>query len=562
MANPQFDFVPYPEQAQRLQKSAIEEAQRARTHTLTLPPAFWVVEPGDVGEWTSVRNGYSSKQFRVDAAVDKANLDVSLSLTEVDPSDYDWDRTTDLQPVTGGTTVSSPPPAQGVTSWNVQPYTLVDDTGVGRRPAILISWDGGQPGISGLQFEVRLASNSSIVTRGRSDRPTAGNLIITQSLLPATAYQVRGQYIPSSPRDMAWSGWTAVTTPDVRYSLAEFDAAVKAQVTTVQDALQDQLNFALQQIAAISANQDARNWSDKKEVRSQLAARSAAAFAAISDVQTVAVNTQTALASYQGTVTAQFATVNASITTNASAIATLNGYAAAAWSVALDVNGSIAGIQLVNGGSGTSSFVVTADKFQIKLPGYSGGAPVSVFTTGTIGGVASIGISGNVFLDGTLNASKIVAGSITTNQIAVGGVDLPNIIAGAVSNTQVFATSATGHVVATTTVCSQVVNIQSGKATIRYCGQWSSPDLDYAGNRPKNGVNIVVDGTVVKQFVWTMLFQSLANHFDLDAPINVEWTVTGLSAGNHTFAIQVTGVSGGGFLDCTAGQMYVTDFRR
>ncbi|UGX98225.1 phage tail protein [Bradyrhizobium barranii subsp. barranii] len=100
MADPSFDFVPYAEQAQRLQKSAIEEAQRARTHTLSLPPAFWIVEPGDVGEWTSQRNGYDAKQFRVDAMVDRANLDVILSLTEVDPSDYDWDSDADFTPVT------------------------------------------------------------------------------------------------------------------------------------------------------------------------------------------------------------------------------------------------------------------------------------------------------------------------------------------------------------------------------------------------------------------------------------------------------------------------------
>jgi hypothetical protein len=140
MASPSFDFVPYPEQAQRLQKSAIEEAQRARTHSLTLPPAFWIVEPGDVGQWTSARNGYSAKQFRVDAAVDRANLDVGLSLTEVDPSDYDWNTGTDFTPVTGGGTISNPPAPQAIDSFDAQPYTLVDSGGIARRPAILISW--------------------------------------------------------------------------------------------------------------------------------------------------------------------------------------------------------------------------------------------------------------------------------------------------------------------------------------------------------------------------------------------------------------------------------------
>jgi hypothetical protein len=77
------------------------------------------------------RNGYSAKQFRVDAAVDRANLDVGLSLTEVDPSDYDWNTGTDFTPVTGGGTISNPPAPQAIDSFDAQPYTLVDSDGIG-----------------------------------------------------------------------------------------------------------------------------------------------------------------------------------------------------------------------------------------------------------------------------------------------------------------------------------------------------------------------------------------------------------------------------------------------
>jgi hypothetical protein len=424
MANPAFDFVPYPEQAQRLQKSAIEEAQRARTHTLTLPPAFWIVEPGDVGQWTSVRNGYSAKQFRVDSVVDRANLDVLFSLTEVDPSDYDWTTGTDFTPVTGGGTISNPPAPQAIDSFDAQPYTLVDADGIARRPAILITW-GVQPGISAVQFEVRLASDGSSVTRGRSDRPTAGNLIISQSILPATAYQVRAQYVPSTPRDMLWSGWVNVTTPDVRFSLSEFDAALTAQVTTLRDSLQEQIDYALNQIAAIASNQDANNWIDKKKVRSQLSARSDAAFAEIEDVRTVAVDTQTAFASFSTTATATWGSTTAFVTNSATAISTLNGYAAAQYAVTLNVNGYATGFNLVNGGSGISTFTVVADKFQIQLPSYNGNAPLPVFTVGTVNGVAAVGINGaNMFLDGTLNARVIVAGSITSASGAIGALSV------------------------------------------------------------------------------------------------------------------------------------------
>lgn len=560
MANPAFDAVPYPEQVQRLQKSAVEEAQRARGHTIVLPPAFWIIEPGDVGEWTSARNGYSAKQFRVDGGTDKRNLDVVLMLTEVDPSDYGWDTSADFKPVTPGGTISNPPAPQGVALWDAQPYTLLDQTGLVRRPAVLISWDGTQPGCSGLKYEIRLASDGSSVTRGTVNSFSAGNRIITESILPATTYQVRGQYIPSLPRDMLWSDYVTVTTPDIRYSLAEFDAALKAQVTEIQDQMQAQIDEAVNRIAAIASEISSRTWLDKREVRSDLFAVAGDATARISSLETVVADDELAFANYQVTVSAQFATTNANVTTNASAIATLDDYAAAQYGVTLNVNGYATGFNLVNGGGGISSFTVVSDKFQIQLPGYNGGAPVAVFTTGTIGGVPSIGISGNVFLDGTLNASKIVAGSINTLQLAVNSVSLDNIIAGAVSNTQVFSTTAVSGVFVTTTFFSQAVTIRSGKATVIFTGEWQMGALNYGGLRPNPQIQLLVDGSVVKSFTWTMNYTPTGGNYEMLMPFTIEHTATGLSDGSHTFALRV--VNTGSRYDLPAGQCYITDFRR
>jgi len=85
LANVSFDFVPHPEQVQRLMKAALNEARRARRHTIMLPPKFWPLEPGDVIEWTSERNGYEAKLFRIDGMIDHGNADVTLDITEVDP---------------------------------------------------------------------------------------------------------------------------------------------------------------------------------------------------------------------------------------------------------------------------------------------------------------------------------------------------------------------------------------------------------------------------------------------------------------------------------------------
>lgn len=537
MANPAFDAVPYPEQAQRLQKSAVEEGQRARGHTVVLPPAFWTVEPNDVGEWTSERNGYSAKQFRVDAGTDKANLDAVLVLTEVDPFDYEWDRDSDLKPVTSGTTVSNPPAPQGIATFDAQPYKLLDDSGIARRPAILITWDGSQPGISGVQFEVRLASDGSNVTRGRTDRVTAGHFIITPSILPATTYQVRGQYIPSTPRDMLWSPWINVTTDDVRLSFAEFAADVKAQVTIIQDALEAKVDEAINRFAAIASDIAARAPLDKQEIRTQLAARSANAQAEIGEVRTVAVTSAAAFAAFSATATATWGSTSAFVTQSAAAIATLDGYAAASWGIDVGVDGVITGSIRLDGGASWSAVTILANKFQLQLPGYNGDAPIQPFTVGLIDGVAKIGISGTLVHDGTFYGSRIVAGSVNTTQLAINSVDINQIIDGAVSNSAsaegTFGTGSGG------TIASTNMTVKGGRAILM--GFVTATVTEEASSRSCTAT-LYVDGTPVKSGTSesAIKFHSLIDDskaFARIPPLAIAARVTGLADGNHTFAL-------------------------
>jgi hypothetical protein len=444
MASPSFDAVPYPAQVQRLQKSAIEEGQRARTHTIVLPPEYWVVEPGEVGTWTSVRNGYAGKLFRVDGAIDKANLDAGLSLTEVDPADFSWDHATEFKPVTSGPTGIPRPNPQGVIAWAAMPATLYDADGIGRRPAIRLAWDGSVPGVDGVQYEVRLTADHSDVTRGRTDQLAAGAVIVSHSLIPNTAYQARGQYLPSWPRDMLWSDWLDVTTPDVRASLADFSAAVTAQVTTVMDAMDTRLAEVEQRLATATSKIAARQWLDTKSVSNRLSLATDTAFAEILSVQTVSVAADAALASRIDTLTATvggntaaitsnataisnlttslasyltsasaastyatlsgLATTNASVTTQGTAITALNGYAAAQYSVTLDVNGYASGFNLLNGGGGISSATFLVSKFQIASPGVSGGAAVPIFTVANVGGVPKVALRADMYVDGGVTA--------------------------------------------------------------------------------------------------------------------------------------------------------------
>lgn len=436
-----FDAVPYAEQVQRLMKSALLEAQRARRHTYSMPPQFWLLEPGDIVGWSSARNGYIDKLFRVDGVVDKANADVILDLTEVDPSDYNFDHSSDFRPVPPVPIVFVRPAPQAVLDWYAEGAVVYDSDGLARRPAILLEWNGSVTSdIAAVQFEVREAfGGMKVVHANRMDNVAAGATLISQNLLPNQNYQVRGRYIPANPRETLWSDWIAVITPDVSLSIYDFGASLKYQMRKLQDLMQSQIDDLKAKLKA-TGNQDARNWLDKKEIRGQIAARFDKSYALVEQVQTVAVNTQQALASYTITTNARVAEIETSVTIVQESVADISGWAASQYAVRLDRNGHVLEFGLFNGGPGTGTATFRVDKFELFLNGVGNKAP---FVLGTINGTATFGFSGNMLLDGIVNAWHIAAGSINAGHIQAGvidathikqnGVTLDNIIANAMA---------------------------------------------------------------------------------------------------------------------------------
>lgn len=220
MADVSLDFVPYPEQVQRLMKSALLEGQRARRHTLVLPPAFWpYAVPGAILSWTSARNGYVNKQFRVDGAVDRANLDVMIDITEVDPADFDWDPETDYhEPVDGalGPIVPAPQPLVG---WQVFPASYGEP---GKElPSIRVAYPGNLDDVRAVRVQVRLAGEvdpffDGEVPYGDPDtNPNPASVILGGTFAPDTDHQARGLLVPEGDRETEWSEWLPVRTPNV-----------------------------------------------------------------------------------------------------------------------------------------------------------------------------------------------------------------------------------------------------------------------------------------------------------------------------------------------------------
>lgn len=207
-------------QVQRLMASALAEARRARRQTVVLPPFAQVLEPGDVIRNTSPRNGFSAKLFRIDGVTDRANLDVMIDITEVDPTDYD-------PPGSYKVPVFSPlgpvrPGPQVMGGWSVVPSNID-----GKKPAILVSCDADIDDVARVWVQVRLKASGAVVFDSDSAvyaDPYAW-LLSGAWCLSVTTYQVRGKYVPYSKRQTAWSDWLDVTTG--LYAETDFTATLQ-----------------------------------------------------------------------------------------------------------------------------------------------------------------------------------------------------------------------------------------------------------------------------------------------------------------------------------------------
>src|SRR5205085_709680 len=108
-------------------------------------------------------------------------------------------------------------------------------------------------------------------------------------------------------------------------------AGLSDRVTNRLKAVADRMDEISQFIASKVAEQDANNWLDKKRVRSELSSASERLTASIVEVQTVATDATTAIATLETSVTAAIDGVSASVSTVSSAVATVSGHLAASY---------------------------------------------------------------------------------------------------------------------------------------------------------------------------------------------------------------------------------------
>jgi hypothetical protein len=325
--------------------------------------------------------------------------------------------------------------------------------------------------------------------------------------------------------------------PEIQAQIASLEAAAAGLATTLSE------QAALQEI-------------QKQETRRIVGVVKGGLFASVEEVAVALASNVAALASLTTTVASHtdsisaidgsVSTLAASVATNSTAITTLAGYAAAKYSVTLDVNGYAIGFGLINGGASYSVAAFSVDYFQVAKPGVSGGSPKAVFEIATVGGAASIAIKGSVIADETITAAKIAAATITGNKIAAATIDGDRIKANTIVTENIVSQAATSLV--TANVSGGAVNngdtlVSGAITTTTNNGVLLTFSANMFGLSYTNlniSVSILIDGSSILTLAYPAFgstssdgaFYILNNNLTLQQHFSV-------SAGSHTFAIVI-----------------------
>jgi len=232
-------MVHSPEQARQLANALLQENRRFRSHRLPVPGEYARLRPLQNINLTLPDFGYVSKTFRItEIAYDLLTLNVSLSLRETDPADFDPDPALEL-PETPGPTGPITPTDAGVVGFAVAGEAVSNGQGAPRAPAIRITWDAGLVDTcEGLAFQTRIVDQADADTISTTE--VGAGSFRHQPVLPGADYEVRAKAI-ARRRQTSWSAWLPVSTPDLRITPDLLDTtvwdAISADATATASAL-------------------------------------------------------------------------------------------------------------------------------------------------------------------------------------------------------------------------------------------------------------------------------------------------------------------------------------
>lgn len=199
---------------------------------------------------------------------------------------------------------------------------------------------------------------------------------------------------------------SALAAAEIQSALDLFDQSAQSRQNATSVALANE---------TLQAHADA--------ISAEATARSALVAVLANNIAAVVTETLTrasADASLASSITTLLARLNtgdfASVKTQASATADALGGVEAKWGVQVqtmaDGKRALAGIQLLAGTDGESTFAILADKLLIYKPDGTG-VPKQIVTLGTVNGTTALGLSGNLIVDGSIVARSLAAKTIT-----------------------------------------------------------------------------------------------------------------------------------------------------
>lgn len=285
----------------------------------------------------------------------------------------------------------------------------------------------------------------------------------------------------------------AATQKQVEDTAATIGASLQSQIETDQLTPDEAYNLMLDAIAASvfgaaqqSANAAYAAANALHAARLKTALQSYVQTASLNVEQTVRQSEVESLTSQITTLDAALGTTNANITAeatarangdtaNAAAITTVqtqaNGNSASIaqiissdggtttnWAVTTNSNGQVKGMVALNGSASGTTFTVVADKFIVAHP-TTPGDTIAAFVVGLVNGVSTVGVNGNLLVDGSILARTIAAGAITTNKLAAGAVTATELAAGAVTAGKIAAGSVTATELNVSTLSAIAANL-------------------------------------------------------------------------------------------------------
>ncbi|GGG59706.1 hypothetical protein GCM10011415_02030 [Salipiger pallidus] len=152
-------------------------------------------------------------------------------------------------------TTAAPAPPAIVAS--AVPASIADADGTARRPAIRLSWVAPANRTVRVTWQLRVAATGEVIHQGRFAEASETPITLSDGLLPDVAYEVRASFVTGAPDLRRWSGWMAVTTPDLRLTGDDIADELRERIDTAFDrhdvAIEDATGTVAELIATVQS---------------------------------------------------------------------------------------------------------------------------------------------------------------------------------------------------------------------------------------------------------------------------------------------------------------------